>query len=297
MTEEHAHDHPDFLAHHFDTPKQQFEAGKLGMWLFLATEILLFGALFVAYSVWRSNNPEMFKFGSDFLDTKMGAINTAVLITSSLTMAWGVTCAQRGQRNGLIICLVLTLMGAAGFMVIKYFEYTHKFHEGYYPGMRFYEQPGHHSETWNEQLVVPGTEDAVTNAADNPAPTAGDLGLPEDIIVEPPSIGPVAAAPGGANVALLAELDPQGAEEVKINALQRPDRPRNAHMFFNIYFMMTGLHGIHVVVGGVVIIWLLIGAIKGKFSKDYFTPVDLGGLYWHIVDLIWIFLFPLFYLI
>ena len=91
----HDHDHPEFLAHHFETPKQQFESGKLGMWLFLATEVLLFGGLFCAYAVWRGNHPEMFKYGSQFLDTKMGAINTAVLILSSLTMAWGVTAAQQ----------------------------------------------------------------------------------------------------------------------------------------------------------------------------------------------------------
>src|SRR5262245_8387077 len=117
------HAHVPHLAHHWDSLEQQFEAGKLGMGLFLATEVLLFGGLFCAYAVWRGNHPEMFKYGSKFLNTTLGATNTAVLILSSLTMAWGVTCAQQNRRKGLIICLALTLAGAATFLVIKYFEY------------------------------------------------------------------------------------------------------------------------------------------------------------------------------
>ncbi|MFB3137780.1 MAG: heme-copper oxidase subunit III, partial [Phycisphaerales bacterium] len=118
-----AHEHPDFLRHHFNTPKQQFEAGKLGMWLFLATEVLLFGGLFVGYSVWRGNHPEMFKAGSVFLNTNLGAVNTAVLILSSITMAAAVTMAQRNKRGPLILLLSLTMAGAVTFLVIKYFEY------------------------------------------------------------------------------------------------------------------------------------------------------------------------------
>src|SRR5687768_2562037 len=117
------HEHPHHLAHHWDSLEQQFEAGKLGMWLFLATEVLLFGGLFCAYSVWRGNHPELFKYGSTFLDTTLGATNTAVLILSSLTMAWGVTAAQQNKRGLLILMLTLTLAGAATFLVIKYFEY------------------------------------------------------------------------------------------------------------------------------------------------------------------------------
>ena len=120
VTDTQTNEHPDFLAHHWDTPSQQFEAGKLGMWLFLATEVLLFGGLFVGYSVWRGNHPELFKFGSEFLNTTMGAINTVVLIASSFTMAYAVTCAQRGNQKGLILGLILTLAGACGFLGIKY---------------------------------------------------------------------------------------------------------------------------------------------------------------------------------
>ncbi|MEE9130752.1 MAG: cytochrome c oxidase subunit 3 family protein [Phycisphaerales bacterium] len=297
-TEAHAHEHHDFLAHHWDTPEQQFEAGKLGMWLFLATEVLLFGGLFVGYSVWRGNHPELFKFGSQYLDTTMGAINTVVLILSSLTMAWAVTCAQRGNRKGLIIGLLLTLAGAGGFLGIKYVEYSHKFHEGWFPGAYFYNEPPEQSHTWDENLPVPGAVAADIPVPDTEARTIEQLGFPEDIPVETSTVAPPAEGPSGL-VENALDVDRHEDEHVEhqIHALQSEDRPANAHMFFNIYFMMTGLHGLHVLVGVGVMIWLLIGAVKGRFNEKYFTPVDLGGLYWHIVDLIWIFLFPLFYLI
>ncbi len=316
------HDHPDHLAHHFDTPKQQFEAGKLGMWLFIATEILLFGGLFVGYSVWRGNHPELFEYSSHFLDTTMGGINTAVLIASSLTMAAAVTVAQRNdpvkqdKRPILILLLVLTLCGAAGFMVIKYFEWTHKFAEGWYPGVKYYEKPSDKSHTWDSHAGVIGVEMTTIDTVDG-APTRGDLGLPDTVTVELPAAAPVAVAPDHFLADKLAAVygnddaahagDPHGAdvtthdakhdEHEQTHPLQDPHRPRDAHIFFNIYYMMTGLHGIHVIIGGIVITWLLIKSFRGQFHRDYFTPVDLGGLYWHVVDLIWIFLFPLFYLI
>jgi len=314
VTQTDTHDHPDFLEHHWDTPKQQFEAGKLGMWLFLATEVLLFGGLFVLYAVWRGNHPEMFKFGSQFLDTTLGAVNTAVLILSSLTMAAAVTMAQRNKRGALMILLSLTLAGALTFLVIKYFEYSHKFHEGYYPGMKFYEPPGAGSESWDDDPIpmVHGADAA--NATEAPSPLiAANFAMPA---AEPTTIAPPAEAPAG--VAPDA-LDALAGDEVAgvhrdhpVHALQNPNLPDNAHMFFNIYFLMTGLHGIHVSAGVIMLTWLLVGAssiptrwpgitrfffLKRSFGADWFTPVDLGGLYWHIVDLIWIFLFPLFYLI
>lgn len=322
------HEHPDFLAHHWETPQQQFEAGKLGMWLFLATEVLLFGGLFCAYSVWRGNHPELFKFGSQFLDTTMGATNTVVLILSSLTMAWGVTAAQQNKQGVLKLMLILTLIGAATFMVIKYFEYTHKFHEGWYPGIKFYEKPAH-SHTWKEpagaspeHAALPAEGGATQPSQDSPAPAQATpaatapsaqggfelqtlavtpAGAPVLPPVEATSVPPPGEAPAGMATDAPIIAEPFKFEDrhhaALLHPLQDPNRPANAHMFFNIYFMMTGLHGIHVLVGMIVIGWLLIRAFKGEFSSDYFTPVDLGGLYWHIVDLIWIFLFPLFYLI
>ncbi|MHC4422944.1 MAG: cytochrome c oxidase subunit 3 family protein [Planctomycetota bacterium] len=266
-------DRPDFLRHHFDTPQQQFEAGKLGMWLFLATEVLLFGGLFCGYAVWRGNHPELFKYGSEALNTTLGAVNTAVLILSSLTMAAAVTAAQRGRQALLVLLLALTLAGAATFLVIKYFEYSHKFHDGIYPGLRYYEAPG------AARGAPAGTELVVSP----PAPVLTDL--PEH---EPTAVANAADAPTGIDEGALA---PDRREP---SALARP---YNAHMFFNLYFLMTGLHGLHVLAGGVMLTWLIILAAKGRFGAGYFTPVDLGGLYWHVVDLIWIFLFPLFYLI
>jgi cytochrome c oxidase subunit III len=323
------HEHPAHLAHHWETPQQQFEAGKLGMWLFLATEVLLFGGLFCAYSVWRGNHPELFKYGSTFLETKWGAINTCVLILSSLTMAWGVTAAQQNKQVLLRVMLFLTLLGAAGFMVIKYIEYSHKFHEGWYPGMKFYDVPGEHSHTFQRGghgHSQPGAEHGA--AVEPPATGAGlpqtalgqgeqpphaqatqavaasrprgdsDVELPA---VEAATFGPAQTGPPGLKAKADIESEPFKMEprhgRPTVHPLQDPHRPPNTHMFFNIYFMMTGLHGIHVLIGMIVIGWLLVRSFMGHFSSEYFTPVDLGGLYWHIVDLIWIFLFPLFYLI
>lgn len=316
--DEHGHDHPWFLGHHWENPAQQFEAGKLGMWLFLATEILLFGGLFCGYAVWRGNHPELFKFGSQFLNTTLGATNTAVLIASSLSMAWAVTAAQQNKQRLLKVMLLLTLAGATTFLVIKYFEYTHKFHEGIYPGVSYYDLPGEHSETFNPSAGI-YDEPALQVPTVTPPPPKPGMPVSEPSVVPPPANGPA-----GFNAQLLETIEsgtrpePQkipdvgdlveigspdvpgthaGAEQQHRHHMQDPYRPRDAHMFFNLYFLMTGLHGIHVAVGMIVIIWLFLKASRGQFSSDYFTPLDLGGLYWHVVDLIWIFLFPLFYLI
>jgi cytochrome c oxidase subunit 3 len=269
----HIHDRPDFLGHHFDTPQKQFEAGKLGMWLFLATEVLLFGGLFCGYAVWRGNHPDLFKYGSQSLNTTLGAINTVVLIASSLTMAAAVTMAQRGRRGPLVLLLALTLAGAATFLVIKYFEYSHKFHRGIYPGLAYYESPE------AAQLAPAGTEPGGS------LPVTVFADLPEH---EPTAVASAAGGPDGVDAGALAA---EAAEQSSRRA------PPNVHMFYNIYFLMTGLHGLHVLAGGVMLGWLIVGAASGRFGAAYFTPVDLGGLYWHVVDLIWIFLFPLFYLI
>ena len=303
----HHHDHPPHLAHHWDDVHQQFDAGKLGMWLFLATEVLLFGGLFCGYAVWRGNHPELFQFGSQFLDRQMGAINTVVLILSSLTMAWGVTAAQRNQQALLRILLILTLAGAVTFLVIKYFEYSHKFHEGFYPGAAFYERPAH-SHLWKDtvhggegaevkELQAGTLEQTHTDPPPAPGTQAQAPAVPPDMPVhEPTTVVKPAPPPQGLLVDAVDTGKPPEDEEQR-HPLQDEERPPNAHIFFNIYFMMTGLHGVHVVVGMIVIIWLLVRSFKGHFNAEYFTPVDLGGLYWHIVDLIWIFLFPLFYLI
>ncbi len=213
---EHTVERPAFLAHHFVEAEQQQDSAKLGMWIFLVTEILLFGGLFVFYAIFRSWNPDMFYNAHQHLNVYLGTLNTFVLITSSLTVALGIRSMQLNNRKQTIIFLVLTLVFAAIFLVVKYFEYAHKFHLGQLPG-QFYTYTG-----------IEGT---------------------------------------------------------------------NPHVFFSVYFMLTGLHGIHVIAGMLAIGYVLIRTFKGHFSEEYYTPIENAGLYWHLVDLIWIFLFPLLYLI
>lgn len=296
-------DRPPHLAHHWQDSQQQFEAGKLGMWLFLATEILLFGGLFVGYAVLRGNNPELFEYGARYLNTAMGATNTVVLILSSLTMAMAVTYAQLNRKNALIVCLLLTLCGAFGFGIIKYIEYTDKFREGIYPGARFYDPPDtSKSKYWVEGRPIITAERLVElrREIDAVAPEL-EIDRPEPRRIVPQAevstIVPAAMGPRGLGDDPRIGLRPRDEGYPPPHPLQDPDRPDNAHLFFNIYFMMTGLHTIHVSIGIGLITWLVVRAVKGHFHSQYFTPVDVVGLYWHIVDLIWIFLFPLFYLI
>ena len=207
-------------AHFFHDRKQERSAAKLGMWLFLVTEILLFSGLFVSYAVIRTMHPAMWAEASAMLDVKMGAINTVILISSSFTAALAVRTAQTnvaGEKNKKLVgLLALTIILASGFLVVKYFEYSHKFHIGTLPGEHYFYE-----------------------------------------------------------------------------GLEQPD----PHLFFGVYFLLTGLHGIHVLIGMSVLTWVMFGAMKGKYYSEYYTPVDLGGLYWHLVDLIWIYLFPLLYLV
>jgi cytochrome c oxidase subunit 3 len=206
---------PDFhVAHHFDSAVTQFDSGRMGVWIFLVTEILFFGGMFCAFAVFRSWYFDAFKEAHHHLDKVMGGINTIVLICSSLTMALGVRSAQQSKKKATVICLALTILFACTFLVIKYFEYKHKFDDGLLPGKAF-------------------------TAGGNP-----DQGI-----------------------------------------------------FFAVYFMMTGVHGTHVVIGIALIGWILLRARKGEFSSRYYAPVEGVGLYWHLVDLIWIYLFPLLYLV
>lgn len=214
---DHHHGHHDpALQHHFATKEQQFETSKIGMWLFLTTEILMFGGLFVGFGLMQGKFPQAFFEAHHHLDKTLGALNTIVLLFSSFTMVMAVWAASKSKQKQLIVYLLITLICAGVFLVVKYFEYSHKFHEGLLPG-RFYHHEG--------------------------------------------------------------------------------DTVPNQFMFFSFYFMMTGLHGFHILGGMAVITWLLVKAMKGKFNANYYTPVDMVGLYWHLVDMIWIYLFPLLYLI
>ncbi len=188
----------------------------LGMWVFLVTEVLFFGGLFATYAVYRSSYPAAFAAASRELDLVLGAVNTGVLITSSLTMALAVHAAQVGERRQLIACLGLTMLLGAVFLGIKGIEYYHKFIEHHVPGPNFQFEPAH---------------------------------------------------------------------------------ARHAQIFFSLYFVMTGLHALHIIVGIGVLLVMLFLSWRGTIAIDYYSPIETSGLYWHFVDIVWIFLFPLLYLI
>lgn len=311
MSDAHAghgdHDHPDFLQHHFDSPLQQFDSTKLGMWLFLATEILLFGGLFVAYSIYRGNHPEIFQYAHYYLDTTWGAINTVVLLISSFTMAWGVRAAQLGQTKLLTILLAATIACGGGFMVIKYVEYQSKFDHGTLWASR-YAPHGSHDEhgaagAHDEEDGEHHADDADHGEIDggtpaHPSDSASDLVAPAppapSFEVEKTTIALASAEPRGRAVVEHVDDHAKSGKHEPPAGMPEPDK---VQIFFSIYFMMTGLHGLHVLIGMLAIGWCLFRNLKGHFSPAYFTPVDLVGLYWHLVDLIWIFLFPMLYLI
>jgi cytochrome c oxidase subunit 3 len=220
------HPHHPRLQHHFYSMEQQLEASILGMWIFLVTEIMFFGGLFMAYIVYRTTYPLAWEESSQELNVILGGVNTAVLICSSLTMVLAVRSAQIGSRKGQIVNLVLTILFGTTFLVIKYFEYKAKFEHGLVPG-----------PNWDpHQLLADG------------------------------------------------RLVPRAL-------------PFGSQIFFSLYFIMTGIHALHMVVGIGLMLVMLTFAWKGRFTPDYYGPIEVSGLYWHFVDIVWIFLFPLLYLL
>jgi cytochrome c oxidase subunit 3 len=212
--------HSPDLKHQFDNMTQQFEAGNLGMWVFLATEVLFFGGLFASYTVYRALYLQGFEIGSHLLDVRFGATNTAVLIGSSLSMALAIRAAQTGQRKAQVFLLVLTMILGAAFLGIKFtFEWRNDYLEHLIPGVDFLYRP-----EWGAN-------------------------------------GP------------------------------------HVQMFFLFYFIMTSIHALHMIIGIGLLSVLTWMAARGRFSPDYYTPLEVSGLYWHFVDIVWIFLFPLLYLI
>ncbi len=206
------------LAHHFDDLEQQHESAQLGMWAFLVSEVMFFAGLFLVYAVYRNLYPNAFHAASHELDVVLGGINTAVLICSSLTMALAIRAAQVGNRRGQVMHLVLTMVLGSAFLVIKAFEYAHKFQHHLAPGPSF-------------DLAAFGTD------------------------------GP------------------------------------QARIFFSIYFAMTGVHAFHMVVGIGVMLWITKRAMRGDFTPEHHNALEMTGLYWHFVDVVWIFLFPMLYLL
>ena len=206
------------LLHQFDSVEQQREASNLGMWMFLITEIMFFGGLILTYVIYRMLYFEAFAAASNTLDWKLGTINTAVLIGSSLTMALAVHAAQVSKRKALIFFLILTIVLGSVFLGIKVVEYAEKFHHNHVPGPTY-----------------------------------------------------------------------EFKEET-------PDR-LHTQIYFSLYFCMTGLHALHMIIGVGLLSWLVFNAWKNRYSSEYFAPVENCGLYWHFVDIVWIFLFPFLYLI
>ncbi|MCG6157190.1 cytochrome c oxidase subunit 3 [Rubinisphaera margarita] len=391
---DHGHDdwhHKPFSAHHFDNAEQQFDSGKLGMWLFLVTEVLFFSGLFCAYAVYRANHPEVFIYASQYLDKYLGGMNTIVLIFSSLTMAWGVRCAQLGQNKGLVILLGITLFCAALFLGVKTFEYTEKAHKrllwaGAFassedlgkadaqvfkvgdplPEAEFEDRVmsslGTITKYWVFALAIPvilagigfGVKSRPTltvaasfaisivaiiigiqvSIAIHHAQHAGDHGEAhaahdaehegtehgehgltvkegadpghghehDQLESEAKEIDTAAAIAESKQETIAGEaMDPVLGDMTSagptVDDKSDHDAPRNANIFFSIYYFMTGLHAFHILCGMIAISWLMVRAVEKHFRPDYFGPVDFVGLYWHIVDLIWIYLFPLLYLI
>jgi cytochrome c oxidase subunit III len=219
--------HPD-LQHHFDDMDQQKEAATLGMWAFLGTEVLFFGALFLSYTVYRATYPEAFRFASiHAMNWWLGAINTAVLLGSSLSVAMAVHSAHLGNRKALVRWLAMTMLLGGLFLGLKAFEYYEEYQHHLIPGLNF---------DLNHLLYEKGVE-----------------------------------LPAGAT-----------AGQVKL--------------FMTLYFLMTGLHALHMIGGLVVFSVILFFASRGRYSSTYYTPVEMAGLYWHFVDIVWIFLYPLLYL-
>lgn len=214
-------EHSPALAHHFDTLEQQHNAATLGMWAFLVTEVMLFGAVLTAYSVYRSAHPAEFAAASGKLHAVLAGVNTAVLLGSSLAMALAVRAAQLGRRRDAVGFLVLTVLLGLAFLGVKASEYYTEYVEGLIPALNF------------------------------------DATRPE-----------------------WAGLD--------VRAVQ---------LFFVFYFVLTGLHAVHMLIGVGLLLELARRTRRGRYSPEYHTPVELGGLYWHFVDLVWIYLFPLLYLV
>jgi cytochrome c oxidase subunit III len=279
------HPHGRHLAHQFDTPQQQFAAGKLGIWLFLTTEILLFSGLFCAYAVYRSIHPEIFEYAHLYLSKPLGTTNTVVLIFSSFTMASAVWAAQTGRQKWLVGLLAVTLACGFIFVGIKFVEYKAKWQEGLLAGGAYRPTEPPPGAIVPEKTDSPSPAAPAAAAVKTPQPLGGPMEI-ERSKIAPAAVGPQGISPEW--------LDKGGLR--RSSQCTGPE-PNNVQLFFGIYFAMTGLHGVHVLAGMGVIAWILLRAVRGEFGPNHFTPVDFTGLYWHLVDLIWIFLFPLFYLI
>lgn len=301
---DHAHTHEHHepgLQHQFEDMKQQEESVSIGMWMFLVQEIMFFGGLFTAYMVFRWRFPMAFAAGSNHLDAFWGGLNTIVLIVSSLTMALTVYYAQKGERMMQVIMIVLTMVFGATFLGVKVIEYTDKYNSGLIPvtGLNKKVKEADHSQhaKTSTKFVLPFETTA------SAAETA-------DGHEKKPYVNPRGEFQWNYGTDLVTYALNKEKETGK-NYLTDDERvgyfsngqidphkfQEKVRLFYFIYFVMTGLHGLHMIVGLGLMAWLLWKAWLGTYSAAYFSPVEMSGLYWHFVDIVWIFLFPLLYLL
>lgn len=277
--------HEPGLQHQFEDMGQQEESVSIGMWMFLVQEILFFGGLFTAYLVFRSRYPMAFAAGSNHLDAFWGGLNTIVLIVSSLTMALTVYYAQKGNRMMQIVLIILTMIFGATFLGVKAIEYTDKFNHGLVPVAGLNKKVKADKEASHETASEKPCWEVDHNAppVEHPNPR-GEFMWTDCSLVK------------------LAQDHNYLTTSEKIgyfsNGQIDPDKFRDkVRMFYFIYFVMTGLHALHMIVGLGLMAWLLWTAYKGVYNSEYYMPVEMSGLYWHFVDIVWIFLFPLLYLL
>lgn len=232
------------VAHQFDSAEQQKQASYMGIWIFLLTEIMFFGAIFVAYAVYRGRFPDAFAVGTHLLDLKRGSVNTVLLMTSSFTMTLAVLAARANRTKQIVQWLMVTIVLGIVFLGIKGLEYQAKFDHHLVPGQHF-----------QYDAAIAHHVHETTTFPDKPA--ADD----------------------------------------HFKKLVASANPGNVQLFFGFYFTMTALHALHMIIGIGVLFFILRMAQKGTFSSAYYNPLEVTGLYWHFVDLVWIFLFPLLYLV
>ncbi len=275
--------HPPGLQHQFEDMKQQEESVSIGMWLFLVQEIMFFGGMFLAYLVFRWQYPIAFAAGSNHLDALWGGLNTIVLIVSSLTMALTVYYAQKGDRMKQVVLIVLTMVFGTMFLGVKAIEYTDKYNSGLIPvagwNKRVKADPAaaHHEPKpcWE---VTHGEHHEYINPR-------GEFQWNDCSLVKMAQ---------DQNILTPAERVAYFTAYGEIDADKFRDR---VQIFYWIYFVMTGLHAVHMIIGLGMMLWLLWKAWKDTFGPEYYAPVEIAGLYWHFVDIVWIFLFPLLYLL
>jgi cytochrome c oxidase subunit 3 len=298
------HYHAPGLQHQFEDMKQQEESVSIGMWMFLVQEIMFFGGLFTAYLVFRSRFPLAFAEASNHLDAFWGGLNTLILIVSSLTMALAVFYAQKGNRNMQVIMIILTMIFGAGFLGVKAIEYTDKYNKGLIP-----------VTGWNKKTRAPVDEHAADPAKkdaafvipfiETKAEAASSTGDHAKPYINPKGEFQWNDGQHVFDYAVAKEKStgkPYFTEAERVGYFSNGAFDANKYrdkirIFYYIYFVMTGLHALHMVVGLGLMAWLLWAAFRGTFSGEYFAPVEMSGLYWHFVDIVWIFLFPLLYLL